>query len=62
MLFEKLPWPCSGIPRRSRIGLCAPSAATTYCARIVSSSPVSRCLTVAVTPSPSWSTDTVSYE
>ena len=40
MLFEKLPWPRSGMPRRSRIGLWAPSAATRYCARIVSSSPL----------------------
>ena len=60
MLSEKLPWPRLRMPSCSRIGLCAPSAATRYRARTVRSGPSSRGRTTTVTPSASWSTETAS--
>ena len=60
MLSEKLPWPRTGIPSRSRIGLWAPSAAITYRARTVRSGPPSLGRTTTVTPSPSCSAETAS--
>ena len=60
MLSEKLPCPSMGMPRRSRDGLWAPSAAIAYRARTVQSSPPSRGRIVATTPSSEWSSETVS--